>query len=753
PAVVKTPPIDSEEGETEEKETGGEKTSAGSEAVLGKVASPPADGDCEAEGEELKEKPEGEGAEAEEKEEKEDDPEEEERARRAAIAARMARLGGARVGMAPPVFGRKPDVPAKKPIVQKKDEEGDVPTSPPAVVSPSGGERSGSTDRESLTSPKPAAQPSGDYFPAEPVEGETSPRPASLSPDTTPQPQSRSPASMPLPAGPRRALPPRKKTPKTPTVSPPEAPKEPETEAEAEAEVKDDVLQGQVSRTEATKDEASEEKTEASEKEEGEQVQILADKMHASPQPVDNAARSVQEAPAEREGRQEEFGTVGSSADEDAEKEGVFSPARAEEEEREEREEQEEQAKESVREVSPSSDPRPSSPDEPEVYLKPKASLPAEPEEAVVAHEDKPAEKAEEEEEHQEKEPETTEEDEEARRKRIADKVAQMGGINPFSAPQRAVPTHEEDDKEEQEVPKKEGDDEDDDYTRHQSQFSPSDAADPLEQEDERAYFQTEEPEDEEDEGRDGISQSAGRTAVPAMSSEDGEGRAVGPDMDSDKPTRVAHEAAESGRSTDYESVGDEEQVGPEEEWNRGDDRGEVEGTAQSGAGDRIAIPDHATASAEPALSPVHADTDELDDHDHDRYYHDDEDEMAPPRIQRPLPPAPADPPPLTNTSSRPDVPAAFTPPAPATPSKRTSIPPPSRPPVPVSTTENLTRSASKRASIPPPGRSAPVAIPEQERPRQDVYAYSPPRRVLSKRMSSGPPTRGPPAPVATQRL
>jgi hypothetical protein len=43
------------------------------------------------------------------------DPEEEERQRRAAIAARMARLGGARVGMAPPtVFGKRPPPPPKK---------------------------------------------------------------------------------------------------------------------------------------------------------------------------------------------------------------------------------------------------------------------------------------------------------------------------------------------------------------------------------------------------------------------------------------------------------------------------------------------------------------------------------------------------------------------------------------------------------------------------------------------------------------
>lgn len=44
---------------------------------------------------------------------KEVDPEEEERQRRAAIAARIARLGGARVGMAPPVFGIRPPPPIK----------------------------------------------------------------------------------------------------------------------------------------------------------------------------------------------------------------------------------------------------------------------------------------------------------------------------------------------------------------------------------------------------------------------------------------------------------------------------------------------------------------------------------------------------------------------------------------------------------------------------------------------------------------
>ena len=43
-------------------------------------------------------------------EEEEVDEEEKERQRRATIAARMAKLGGARVGMGPPVFGRPPAV-------------------------------------------------------------------------------------------------------------------------------------------------------------------------------------------------------------------------------------------------------------------------------------------------------------------------------------------------------------------------------------------------------------------------------------------------------------------------------------------------------------------------------------------------------------------------------------------------------------------------------------------------------------------
>jgi hypothetical protein len=60
---------------------------------------------------------------AEEADQAEVDPEEEERQRRAAIAARMARLGGARVGMAP-MFGHPPAV--KKP--EPKEEPAKVPS-------------------------------------------------------------------------------------------------------------------------------------------------------------------------------------------------------------------------------------------------------------------------------------------------------------------------------------------------------------------------------------------------------------------------------------------------------------------------------------------------------------------------------------------------------------------------------------------------------------------------------------------------
>ena len=68
-----------------------------------------------------------EGEDDEPKDEGEPDPEDEERQRRAALAARMARLGGARVGMGPPIFGKKPDVPPKKIQQEAKPMEEEKP--------------------------------------------------------------------------------------------------------------------------------------------------------------------------------------------------------------------------------------------------------------------------------------------------------------------------------------------------------------------------------------------------------------------------------------------------------------------------------------------------------------------------------------------------------------------------------------------------------------------------------------------------
>ena len=123
PPVVSPPPTDGDEKDEEHKPT----------------AAP----DAEPDAQEHKTTEEGEHAEQQGEGEAEPDPEEEERQRRAAIAARMARLGGARVGMAPPVFGRKPDI--KKPETHKtggeEHDEGRHEKPAEAAVSPPAGER------------------------------------------------------------------------------------------------------------------------------------------------------------------------------------------------------------------------------------------------------------------------------------------------------------------------------------------------------------------------------------------------------------------------------------------------------------------------------------------------------------------------------------------------------------------------------------------------------------------------------------
>ncbi|KAF9073884.1 hypothetical protein BDP27DRAFT_1416952 [Rhodocollybia butyracea] len=119
---------------------------------------------------------------------------------RATLAARMARLGGARVGMGPPVFGgpayRKKSEPKvedmPKDAVLEPKTEGPIVQSPPA---------------DSVKSDEETKQ---DYFEA--PERKSSNASSLLSPEST---------SMPVPSVPRRAGPPRRKA-KSPAPPPPD---------------------------------------------------------------------------------------------------------------------------------------------------------------------------------------------------------------------------------------------------------------------------------------------------------------------------------------------------------------------------------------------------------------------------------------------------------------------------------------------------------------------------------------------------
>jgi len=147
--------------------------------------------------------------------------EDDEQARRAAIAARMARLGGTRIGMAPPVFGRKPapPVPTKKPSVdvQEAISKGDTTDeagvrTPPTVM------------------PTPADEKSEDDMKEKTEENIASPKdiPLPTSPPTVSPPPG-------LLVGPKRAAPPRKKRPTPTSTSVPATEKEEGTPSEQAA--------------------------------------------------------------------------------------------------------------------------------------------------------------------------------------------------------------------------------------------------------------------------------------------------------------------------------------------------------------------------------------------------------------------------------------------------------------------------------------------------------------------------------------
>jgi hypothetical protein len=116
------------------------------------------------------------------------------------------------------------------------------------------------------------------------------------------------------------------------------------------------------------------------------------------------------------------------------------------------------------------------------------------------------------------------------------------------------------------------------------------------------------------------------------------------------------------------------------------------------------------------------------------------DDEMAPPRVTRPLPVAPA--PPATGGTSTESAIA----PATAVP-KRTSMPPPTRfvpvpdVPSPIIPGSTLQRTPPKRTSVPPPSREIPV--PFQESPEAALSR----RQTSTQRTPISPPTRVIPSP------
>ncbi|KAI9452448.1 hypothetical protein F5148DRAFT_503827 [Russula earlei] len=148
------------------------------------------------------------------------DPEEEQRQRRAAIAARMARLGGTRVGMGPPIFGRKPEIKPKPPVsLPETNEDVSVSATPLAAEVASRPERDiehAQTEIEiaanvpipisphtvDKATEEPSLISSLEYFPQQ--------APASASPNIPSR-------AMPVPQGPRRPAPPRKKSSQKPT--------------------------------------------------------------------------------------------------------------------------------------------------------------------------------------------------------------------------------------------------------------------------------------------------------------------------------------------------------------------------------------------------------------------------------------------------------------------------------------------------------------------------------------------------------
>uniref|UniRef100_A0A8H8CHM2 BBC1/AIM3 cysteine proteinase-fold domain-containing protein n=1 Tax=Psilocybe cubensis TaxID=181762 RepID=A0A8H8CHM2_PSICU len=366
------------------------------------------------------------------------DPEEEERQRRAAIAARMARLGGARVGMAPPTIGKKP------PVRRPTQEEAPVP--PKEESKPS--EEPVQADIVGNVVPKPVEGPSrasdvvGSPPSDAPVQQEQTISPdvpptrknseaASIkSSDTTDSQSSRNPTSMPVPSVPRRAGPPRKKPAKAPTLPPSDV-----TEEKPEETIEPPVEPAAENKPEASVDAAVSQKTTdtVAELDNNTSLDEATAKLPEQSALIEEAVKIIEHQDPkilEDEPESEPISNIEEEVPESAssiylqsplapstlveETNGVRSPPPS--------------SLSSAQEVIPEADVLTSpividSPPVPVLHSAPHAlhvdELDKTPHEDVEGNEDP--------------------EEEEARKKRVADRIAKMGGINPF-APRPVAP-------------------------------------------------------------------------------------------------------------------------------------------------------------------------------------------------------------------------------------------------------------------------------------------------------------------------
>ncbi|KAG6854297.1 hypothetical protein C0991_008546 [Blastosporella zonata] len=373
--------------------------------------------------------PAAEEADAETGEAAEADPEEEERQRRAAIAARMARLGGARVGMAP-VFGRtqsaKKTEPAKTETIVNENAEEDE-SQGKAVPSPSNDETT--TTSSPASTEQPSVTSDAVELPPAPVRKDSV---SSLSTETEAQPTRSPPEPMPLPSAPRRAGPPRRKTPKAPEVTTPAVVDEPIVISPENLPVTEPAV---VSRDSVDKEHVSDLEKEVSE---------VSESVEELERPV--AADSLEGMTP----------VIARDFTEEAPKEPSDDPITAHTDPKEQADATETNA------AAPAHSPEPSAADDEKAV---EINEAREPVSSLVHVEEEPTVDIEEEHKHddndvhvEKEQPETQaeeqmvehepehspvelttdepEEDEEAaRRQRIAEKLAKMGGVNPFVLP------------------------------------------------------------------------------------------------------------------------------------------------------------------------------------------------------------------------------------------------------------------------------------------------------------------------------